>query len=68
MIIIWEQNDAEKITPGVVLGFVETDEEFKIAALELMSQGKKILAGDVTPITIKYVPADVTLDRLITKV
>ena len=63
MIVVWEIDETGK--PGVILGFFNTDEEFKKSAVEFIQAGKKINAGDVVPFSVNFVPASVKVSRIV---
>ncbi len=64
MIVAWETN--EKGEPTSVLGLFKDETELKAVVLPLMGEGKTVLAGDIVPFSLAYVPPAVTVKRTTT--
>ncbi len=69
MIVAWIP-DKETGKVQEILGLYESDEELKLAVLDRIAEGSTVIAGDVTPFVIKFippVPPNMEVDRTVSK-
>ena len=63
MIVAWTEDEIDGVVTKSTVGIFDTDDDAKRAIEGAMATGKKVLAGDVVPITAIYIPARIDIKR-----